>query len=85
MAFDPSDLLLETVTAHGYLYLYETTDNLATVNGSGYWHSAGGLLRPNDEIAVTASDGKFWGIVFGDGGVATPGVFNRADATAFHF
>jgi len=83
MAFDAADLTLANfATGGGFLYSYVTTDDLATVNSSGYWHAGKWLLRPGDQVAVTASDGKFFGLV--NGGVSTPGVFNRADVTTFH-
>ena len=84
MAFDPNDLSLENATGNVYLWSYVTTDNLATVNGSSYWHPATGLLRPGDQVAVTASDGKFWGFADPVGGITAMGVINKADVSTFH-
>lgn len=37
--------------------VYETTDNLATVNGAGYFNLIADNLQPNAFIKVVASDG----------------------------
>ena len=62
-------------------YSYSTSDTLATVQATDYWD--GSPIREGDVVAVTCSDGKFFGRVGGESGGGFT-VHKKADATAFY-